>query len=137
MLQWRPPTPSPKNMSIFDVKNEPFKNIFSIVRSVACVLVFHALSRSCFGSPTRSVCFVPLPLYIARSQPSRERNKIRNEKIVKLKLLENELNYFLNQKKPTLTLCFFSTLIWKQSRNVDIKLKTAFQSDANSSSRYQ
>ena len=52
-------------------------------------------------------CFVPLPLYIARSQPSRERNKIRNEKIVKLKLLENELNYFLNQKKPTFNFMLF------------------------------
>ena len=49
------PTPSPKNMSIFAVKNEPFKNIFSTVRSLACALVFHALSRSCFGAPTRSV----------------------------------------------------------------------------------
>ena len=138
MLQWRPPTPSPKNMSIFDVKNEPFKNIFSTVRSVACVLVFHALSRSCFGSPTRSVCFVPLPLYTLPALSLLENEtKLGTKKIVKLKLLENELNYFLNQKKPTLTLCFFSTLIWKQSRNVDIKLKTAFQSDANSSSRYQ
>ena len=41
----------------------------------------HALSRSLFWVPNSvRAALVPLPLYIALSQPSGERNKIRNEK---------------------------------------------------------
>ena len=124
-IQWRPQFPSPKNMSIFDVKKtNPLRTSFLLSGALPASL-FSMLFRDPVLSPQLGpCCFVPLPLYIALSQPSRERNKNRNEKIVKLKLIENELNYLLNQKKPTLTLCFFFESNPEATRNSDMKLKS-------------
>ena len=98
----------------------------------------HALSRSLFWVPNSvRAALVPLPLYMPSLSLLENETKLGTKKIVKLKLVENELNYFFTQKKPTLTLCFFLTPLWKQSRHVDIKLKAAIQSEANSFSRYR
>ena len=126
-----------KTCQFSTLKTNPLRTSFLLSGALPASL-FSMLFRDLVLGPQLGPCAsCRCPYTLPALSLLENETKLGTKKIVKLKLLENELNYFFNQKKPTLTLCFFSTLIWKQSRNVDIKLKTAFQSDANSSSRYQ